>query len=137
MSEKIKIDIGKYPIIIISTNAEPDSKEIEIFGQELEELLLSKEGEFVIVSDPSNDVSFPVNIRIQLGKTLNYISGKFSSRELAVYIVIQSAFSRMMMSCIGLVAKNNKLRVVSSLDEGLAKAKEKLENSTRSGAENL
>lgn len=128
MSKRIEIDTQEYPIIIISPLTELDSEDIEIFAQELEKVLEMNEGKFVIISNNSYNVNLPVNVRVNLGKSLNYISGKFSTRELAVFVVINSPFGRIMFRCISLVAKNNNLIVVSTMDEALAKAKNILEN---------
>lgn len=131
MSKKIRIDTKQFPIIIITPVDEPNMEDIEIFANEMEEILESKEGKFIIISDNSYNVNLPVNVRVNLGKSLNYISSKFSDRELAVFVVLNSAFGRIMFSCISLVAKNNNLVVVGSFEEAETKAKAILDNSKK------
>ena len=131
MNKKIKIDTKQYPIIVITPIEELNIEDIEIFSRELEGILASGDEKFIIISDNSYNVNLPVNVRVNLGKSLNYISGRFSTRELAVFIVISSAFGRIMLSCISLIARNNNLIVVSSFEEANTKAKAILENSKK------
>ena len=131
MDKKIKIDTKQYPIIVITPIEELNIEDIEIFSRELEGILASGDEKFIIISDNSYNVNLPVNVRVNLGKSLNYISGRFSTRELAVFIVISSAFGRIMLSCISLIARNNNLIVVSSFEEANTKAKAILENSKK------
>ncbi len=127
MNKKIIISAECYPIIVITPKGAPNIEDIHHFTDELEEILESTTGGFIIISNNEKDVEIPVNIRVTLAKSLNYISGRYSSRELAVFVVLNSAFGRVMFSCLSLIAKNNNLTVVSSLEGAMEKARTVLE----------
>jgi hypothetical protein len=128
MSKNIKIKADKYPIIEIITTGITEEAEIPIFQDELEHEISTRTGDFIIISDPGSEFFMSVKTRISLGKALNYISHKYRNRELAVFVVIISALSRMMMSCIALVARDNNITVVSGYQEAVHKAEALLAN---------
>ncbi|NJM15967.1 MAG: hypothetical protein HC896_11905 [Bacteroidales bacterium] len=123
MSKNIHVLSDNYPIIVVRATGEPSEEEIDAFVVEFDAVLASHQGGFILISDQSKEVIMGAKVRIKLGKSINALSGKYSEREIAVFVVIPSVISRMMMNGIKLIARpNNKLSVAASFSEAMAKA---------------
>ena len=121
----IKIKISRYPIIIISAEEETHPEDVAEFYQEMQKVLDSHHGKFIIISDQANAKYMSGPTRIELGRSLQKISGKYREREEAVIVVNSSFIGKTMMRGLMLITQPNKnFFAVSTLDDALAKAEE-------------
>ncbi|NJM15269.1 MAG: hypothetical protein HC896_07730 [Bacteroidales bacterium] len=122
METRIDISTSHFPIIILTIEGELNEYHIDRFAKDMDAMLSASQEKFIVISQQLGDTSMSPKVRVKLGQTLNYFSGKYVKRELGVFVVVNSSLQRIMMTCLTLVAKNKNLHVVSSVEEAMEKS---------------